>query len=120
MLLGDPPIDWATVTSLSQIPSGTAQRDSYAASVIQQEVLAKGRKALLCYGLPHLLHFDNPTPSTVSLVQQRTGVRTYTIGDLVPLQGDPGAWPLGSLTIPRARSSPQRTRGWDKSTPRMR
>jgi hypothetical protein len=41
VLLGDPPFDWSTVTSHSQIPLG--QRDPHAASVVEQQVLAKGR-----------------------------------------------------------------------------
>lgn len=89
VLLGDPPFDWSKVTSLSQIPPSSV-RDPHAASVVQQQVLAKGRRALLCYGGPHLLHTNHPTPSIVSLIQQQTGDRTYTIVDLVPLQGDPG------------------------------
>lgn len=88
ILAGDPPLDWTTVTDRSQIPLD--QRDSHAASVIEQQVLAKGRRALLCYGGEHLFHTDNPTPSIVSLVEQHTGVRTYTIMDVVPLQEDPG------------------------------
>jgi hypothetical protein len=51
--------------------------------VVEQEVLAKGRRALLCYGALHLLHTD-PTNSIVSLIEKQTGVRTYTIVDLVP------------------------------------
>jgi hypothetical protein len=107
VLLGDPPFDWSTVTSRSQIPLG--QRDTYAAAAVEQQVLAKGRRALLCYGGGHLFHTNDPT-YLVSLIEHQTGVRTYTIVDLVPLQGDPGglatklaAYPRGTV-IPAART----------------
>jgi len=108
VLLGDPPLDWSKVTSRSQIPLD--QRDTYPASVVEEHVLAKGRRALLCYGGPHLLHTNDPAPSIVSLIEQQTGVRTYTIVDLVPLQGDRGGlatklagYPRGTV-IPAART----------------
>jgi hypothetical protein len=93
VLLGDPPIDWAAVTGGSQIGALLAQRDAHAASVVEQQVLAKGRRALLCYGAAHLVH-PGPglrvPPSLASIIEQRTGEPMYTIGDLVPSAADPG------------------------------
>jgi hypothetical protein len=86
VLLGDPPIDGSTITTNEQLRPILHQRDTYPASVIEQQVLAKGRRALLCYGGAHLLHA--PGQSIVSIIEHDTGVRTYTILDLVPLQGD--------------------------------
>jgi hypothetical protein len=55
VLLGDPPLDWSTVTSFHQLRAiAGAQRDAHAASVIEKQVLARGRRALICYGLGHL------------------------------------------------------------------
>lgn len=92
VLLGDPPIDWSAVTSRSQIPFG--QRDTHAASVVEQQVLGKGRKALLCYGSEHLQHANGSSGATdvalVPLIERQTGVRTFVIADLIQLQGDPG------------------------------
>jgi hypothetical protein len=90
VLLGDPPIDWSTITSRHQVVSFLGQRDSHAASVVEQQVLARGRRALLCYGSDHLAHGNAGKGYLVSLIEQQTGVRTYVIADLVPLQGDPG------------------------------
>lgn len=107
ILLGDPPFDWSKVTNASQIPSG--QGDSYAALMIGQQVLAKGRRMLLCYGSFHLFHASGgPLPNIVSILEQQVGVRAYTIVDLMPLTTDPGGvftklarYPRGSV-IPAA------------------
>jgi hypothetical protein len=50
--LGEPPIDWSAA-SLDQVQAAMSARDSYPASVIDQNILAKGRKALVIYGLAH-------------------------------------------------------------------
>jgi hypothetical protein len=93
VLLGDPPIDWAAVTDGSGIGAFLAQRTAHAASVVEQQVLAKGHRALLCYGAAHLVHPGlslRMPPSLASIIEQRTGERMYTIGDLVPSAADPG------------------------------
>ena len=88
VLLGDPPIDWSKITKASEIDVFGLQRDAYPASVVEKEVLDKGHRALICYGWWHLLHsFPH---RLVDIIEQRTGERTYTIADLVPLSGDPG------------------------------
>ena len=89
VLLGDPPIDWSTITTRQQVFSFLMQRDSHAASVVEQQVLARGCRALLCYGAAHLFHANGPGP-LVPLIQQQTRVRTYVIADVIPLEGDPG------------------------------
>jgi hypothetical protein len=93
VLAGDPPIDWSTITSSQQISSFLGQRDTHAASVVEQQVLAKGRRALIHYGGGHLLHAvpGLPLPATlVSIIQEQTEVGTWTLTDLVLLAGDPG------------------------------
>src|ERR1700730_13342327 len=50
----------------------------------------QGRRALLCYGSHHLVPGNAGRGDRVSLIEQQTGMRTYEIADLVPLQGDPG------------------------------
>ena len=52
--LGDPPTDWSKITTKAQIDALQAQRDSFPASLIEQEILAKNRKALVIYGADHL------------------------------------------------------------------
>jgi hypothetical protein len=100
VLLGDPPIDWSKITNPRELQVFLRQRDTHAASVVQQQVLNKGRRALLCYGGEHLMH---STPDLASIVEQRTGERTYTIADLVPDAGDPGG--LARSLSPYARNT---------------
>jgi hypothetical protein len=108
VLLGDPPVDWSKVTSHSQIPLG--QRDTHAASVVEQQVLARGRRALLCYGGEHLQHTNGVSGrgdgTLVPLIEQKTGVRTYVIADLIPLQGDPGGLGAKLASYPRGTAIP--------------
>ena len=107
VLLGDPPIDWAAVTDGSGIFGFLAQRDAHAASVVEQQVLAKGRRALVCYGAGHLVHSGpglRVPPGLASIIEQRTGERMYTIKDLVPpgadadgLAGQLSRYPRGAV-----------------------
>jgi hypothetical protein len=94
VLLGDPPIDWAEITNASELDAFLSRRDIHAASVVEKEVLAKGRRALLCYETPHLLHnpakLHRPPQSLTAIIEQRTREHVYTISDLVPFAGDPG------------------------------
>jgi len=80
VLAGEPPFDWSTVTSASQIPY--RQRDPYPASLAGQS-LAKGRRVLLIYGGMHLLRRPPGSGRTITtLIEQKTGIRAYAI---VPL-----------------------------------
>jgi hypothetical protein len=55
VLLGEPPINWDTVHTNDEFMRWGSQRDEHAVEVIQREVLAKGRHALVIYGGLHLL-----------------------------------------------------------------
>jgi hypothetical protein len=58
VLLGDPPFDHRKVRSVADkdyVLSMVAQRDAHYAAVVEQEVLRKGRRALLIAGSNHLL-----------------------------------------------------------------
>lgn len=52
VVLGDPPIDWSTVHTFADWTR--SKRDQHAADVIEREVLAKQRKALVIYGAMHV------------------------------------------------------------------
>lgn len=107
VLLGDPPINWSTITSRQQILSFVLRRDSHAASVVEQQVLAKGRRALLNFGAEHLYHQKQVSALTlVPIIEQRTGVRTYVVADLIPLQGDPGGLGAKLVSYPRGTVIP--------------
>lgn len=51
--LGEPVIDWSKVATREDIIPAMSQRDSYPATVIKREILAKGKKALVIYGNAH-------------------------------------------------------------------
>jgi hypothetical protein len=94
VLAGDPPIDWPAVTTRDQLAAVQVQRDTHAASVVRREVLAAGRRALICYGGQHVLHARSADPTSpaglVGVVEQDGGVRVHVIATLVALAGDPG------------------------------
>ena len=55
VLLGDPPMDWDAPQR-----SGPPRTDDFPASVIQREVMAKKRRALVIYGGMHLIRKRTP------------------------------------------------------------
>jgi hypothetical protein len=54
VLAGDPPIDWAKVRTRDELQKWLEQRDKSYAEIVEREVLAKGRRALLIIGGAHL------------------------------------------------------------------
>lgn len=88
ILLGDPPIDWSVVRTRDDHFRWLSLRDSYPAALIQVEVLAKRRKALVVYGHMHFqrrqlasnLDMSGWRAHTlVSLLEQATPARVFTI-----------------------------------------
>ncbi len=91
ILLGDPPIDWATVRTRDDHFQWLAQRDSFPAALIQTEVIARGRRALIVYGHLHFqrrnvaVNFspgDWRTETIVSLIERAGPTRVFTIWSL--------------------------------------
>lgn len=114
VLLGDPPIDWDTVRGRDDHFAWIAMRDSHPAAVIQLEVLAKTRRALVLYGQLHFQRqnlFSNydmtmwQAQTIVSLLERATPTRVFTIwgagGTLETLQPDAKSWPIPRLAIVR-------------------
>jgi hypothetical protein len=61
VLLGEPPIDWTKIHSRADWDAqlqALGNRDAHVASLVQREVLDKGRRALIVYGS---LHFQRKT-----------------------------------------------------------
>jgi hypothetical protein len=126
LLLGDPPINWDTIHSgkdwIDFMRSPLGNRDGFPSGLIQREVLAKGRHALVVYGVMHLLRgaasfhsaqgvTSRRMDSVVDLLE-RDGASVFTIfvnssSDLELLQSDVRSWKEPSLfllkgTIPGA------------------
>lgn len=52
--LGEPAIDWTKVRTAKDWQPLNAQRDRHPAQLVEREILAKGKKAMLIYGTWHL------------------------------------------------------------------
>ena len=110
VLLGDPPIDWEAVKATGE--HGRWDRDGHPAEIIQREVIAKGRRALVLYGDLHFVR-KNPMANAVndqarSLVTllEAAGAKVFTIHpethvDLDALQPGVASWPKPSLALLR-------------------
>ena len=102
VLLGDPPIDWRAVKTADEHRRWLLQRDSHPAEVIQREVLARGRRALVIYGDGHFqARSERPGRSMVGILET-AGTTVFTItttfADLSPFQADIASWTLPGLT----------------------
>ncbi|HEV8397636.1 MAG TPA: hypothetical protein VGQ37_25310 [Vicinamibacterales bacterium] len=103
LLMGDPPIDWATVKTFDDYRPWLRQRDSYPAGIIQREVLARNRRALIVYGDGHLqARSERPGRSMVAILEA-SGARVFavssTFADLTSFQSDVASWTSPSLAL---------------------
>ena len=111
VLLGDPPIEWETVKTQEEHRRWIEMRDTFPADLIQREVIAKGRRALLTYGSMHFqrknivanYEFEGPAETIVSRLENKWGAKVFTIftADVAPLQPDAASWPVSSIAIVR-------------------
>ena len=113
VLLADPPIDWTEVKTAPDHFKWLRMRDTHGAELIQREVLAKKRKALLIFGAMHLQRKNisaNYEPldgaETVVSIVDRAGskiftIRTPTEAEPQSLQADMASWPVPSLVLLR-------------------
>ena len=61
--LGEPPIDWSTIHTSSDHMRYGAKRNEYPAALIDREIMARGKKALVIYGGGHFTRQPgNPFP----------------------------------------------------------
>lgn len=113
ILLGDPPIDWSKVRTREEHRSWIALRDSYPAALIQVEVLAKQRRALVLYGQ---LHFQRKSifanyvmtswqaQTIVSLIESATSTKVFTVWEvdaIADVQPSVSAWKIPSVSLIR-------------------
>jgi hypothetical protein len=71
VVLGDPPIDWAATQTHEDHLKISGERDRHFAAVVEREVLARGRKALLLAGMFHALKQGSSRETVGSLLEQR-------------------------------------------------
>jgi hypothetical protein len=105
VLAGDPPIDWDQVKSAQDI-SKFADRDATIASVMEKEVLSKHRRALMLFGIFHLMHGAGVgAGNAVTIYEKDYPNVTFVISDLGSFDTDLPAlssssfasWPAPSL-----------------------
>jgi Haem-binding uptake, Tiki superfamily, ChaN len=123
VLLGDPAIDWAAVTDAPSY-GRFAERDRDFADVVDREVLAKGRRALVVIGGHHVMRTAaseprSPHPGVGDLLAERhpgltfavfaVGQRLDAVGKkachptLLPATGRTGNGSFGALLEPGVR-----------------
>jgi hypothetical protein len=97
ILAGDPPIDWRQVKSADDIRKFRS-RNPTIASVMEKEVLAKHRKALMLFGTFHLFHTS--PGSAVAAYEKDYPNLTFVIIDLTTFDMKlPVSWQFPSLIL---------------------
>lgn len=113
VLAGDPPIDWSKVREKKDLAAWLQQRDAHYAEVVEKEVLARNRTALLIMGGVHLsraplpggdpkagvmlqiIEHKHPGKTFVVSVHEGFGQRT------AELEPRLASWPKPSLALVR-------------------
>ncbi len=89
MLAADPPVDWSLIHNQKDF-SSFEDRDGSIASVMEKEVLSKHRKALMLFGIFHLLHGSGPGKGdAVTLYETKYPRSTFVISGLGYFGTDP-------------------------------
>lgn len=119
VLLGDVPIDWSAVQTVEDYRRQPQKNDAFVAELVEREVLARGRKALVIYGDMHLLRRplpykapDGVPPEHVRLPEwdsivgslEANGARVFSVTTetavaLSRLQPDIGDWLQPKLAL---------------------
>ena len=113
--LGDAPIDWERVHTAEDI-SNVGRSDGVPAGIVEREVIAKGRRALVIYGEGHLVRrnlywnmkdrdaaqkrFSAPVDTIVTRLEQ-AGIKVYSISttfsDTTRMPPEVASWPAPTL-----------------------
>jgi hypothetical protein len=102
VLAGDPAVDWDQIKGIQDLIARHFHRESGIASVMEEEVLSKHRKALMLFGIMHLMH---RTGSAVSRYEKDNPHLTFVISELGVFDTDLPTlsssrlvkWPIPSL-----------------------
>jgi hypothetical protein len=98
IVAADPPIDWSKIRSYEDL-TPFFDRDGSIAAVMEKEVLSKHRKALMLFGVFHLLHGGGPGQGdAVTRYERHYPGRTFVISDFGYY--DTGDKPPRDMTAP--------------------
>jgi hypothetical protein len=104
VVAADPPIDWSKIRSYEDLRP-FFDRDGSIASVMEKEVLSRNRKALMLFGVFHLLHGGGPAEGdAVTRYERHYPGRTFVIGEFGyyeptgNVNAPGGVWPSLLLT----------------------
>jgi hypothetical protein len=112
VLIGEPPVDWAEVHRPDDLMKWLLDRDGrFPADLIQREVLAKHRRALVVYGSGHLqrrnIGRNYERENTIVSLLESAGIKVFSIWateipvDVRALQADTASWRVPSLALLR-------------------
>jgi protein-S-isoprenylcysteine O-methyltransferase Ste14 len=113
VLLGDPPIEWEHVQTAADHRKWIEMRDWYPADLIEREVIAKNRHALMLYGQMHFqrkqiaanYESQGDAETIISRLEEKWHATTLTIfsAGTALMKGHPevGSWPVPSLALIR-------------------
>lgn len=103
--LGDPPIDWPATKTHARWQKLLRLRDSYPAGIIDREILAKNKKALIIYGTGHfygpssiLALVEKHHPGAFFVVTPYTGFVEKSCSE--HFEQGIGGWPVPGLATP--------------------
>jgi hypothetical protein len=109
VLAADSPVDWSQLSrqNIADAPEEFFDRDRSIASVMKKEVLSKNRKALMLFGVFHLMHGPSDDRVAVASYERDYPNVTFVVCDLTffraDLQGSSrnpfAAWPVPSLAL---------------------
>ena len=105
--LGEPVIDWTTVKTHADWEHFDRLRDSHAADLIEREILARGKKALVIYGAAHffLPLIPGPLGDKLAAVDwQRVNLRDFSLTGIIQGHFSPLLFTTAPATRPAGRS----------------
>jgi hypothetical protein len=123
VLLGDPPIDWDSITDRGDYSKWANQRDTYPADLVRRQVLAHNRRALLVYANGHLKHLENMSnydmtnwqaQTVVSNIEAPGGSPVFILrsnGPLTRLQPEMATW--APMSVTRVRGTVLGAADWE-------
>jgi hypothetical protein len=82
VLLGDPPIEWARVSSARDVRRFLLRREPFMARVIDRDVLAKGQRAIVIAGLAHVERSVGPIkhPNVTQILDRLAPGSVWVVG----------------------------------------